>query len=185
MISAIVCIDSNYGIGSKGDLLAHIPEDLKMFKELTTNNIVIMGRKTYESLPKKPLPNRTNIIITSQKEYYPYFEDIKNSPIYEDMESVKLYLSCFEKLKAIYDVNVRNKDVYIIGGGMIYKELLPFCKRIYITKILHTYDDVDTYFPNIDNMPEWKMISASEVKEYNGLEYQFYIYDNVNDNVNK
>ena len=179
MIATIVAIDSNYGIGSKGKLLTHIPEDMKMFKELTTNNVVVMGRKTYESLPKKPLPNRTNIIITSQKETYPCFDNVNNNVVYEDMEGAKLFLSCFEKIKVIYDTDVRDRDVYVIGGGQIYKELLPFCERVYITKIFHAYDNVDTYFPNIDNMLEWEMTSASEVKEHNGIKYQFCVYNRV------
>jgi len=167
MIAAIVAVDSNYGIGSKNELLVRIPEDLKMFKEITMNHPVIMGRKTYESLPKKPLPNRINIVITHTKKH-PHFKESK--VIYSNMEDIKTWLSD-ERVIEI------NDGVYIIGGGMIYKELLPFCERIYITKILHSFDSVDTFFPNIDDMPEWKMTSASEIKEYNGIQYQFCIYD--------
>lgn len=167
MIAAIVAVDSNYGIGSKNELLIHIPEDLKMFKEITINHPVIMGKKTYESLPKKPLPNRTNIVITHTKNH-PHFKESK--VIYSNMEDIKTWLSD----ERVIDVN---DGIYVIGGGMIYKELLPFCERIYITKILHSFDNVDTFFPNIDNMSEWKMTSASEIKEYNGIQYQFCIYD--------
>ena len=171
MISAIVCVDSNFGIGIKNNLLTHIPEDMKNFKRQTENNIVIMGRKTYDSLPVKPLPNRTNIVITH----------MNNSPqlqrqglIHSNMEFIKSWLSQKETLNGD---NV--DDIYIIGGGTIYKELLPLCERVYITKVFHSYEDVDTYFPNIDNMLEWKMTTASEIKEYNGLQYQFCIYDIV------
>lgn len=171
MISAIVCVDSNFGIGIKNNLLAHIPEDMKNFKRQTENNIVIMGRKTYDSLPVKPLPNRTNIVITH----------MNNSPqlqrqglIHSNMEFIKSWLSQKEVLNGD---NV--DDIYIIGGGTIYRELLPLCERVYITKVFHSYEDVDTYFPNIDDMSEWKMTTASEIKEYNGLQYQFCIYDIV------
>lgn len=167
MIAAIVAVDSNYGIGSNNNLLVHIPEDLKMFKDLTMNNTVIMGRKTYEPLPIRPLPNRTNIVITHTKNCPRFKED---GSIYSNMEDIKNWLSN-ERV-----INI-NDGIYIIGGGMIYKELLPFCERVYITKILHSFDDVDTFFPNIDNMPEWAMTSTSEVKEYNGIQYQFCIYD--------
>lgn len=163
MISAIVAVDSNYGIGNKNNLLAHIPEDLKMFKEVTTGGTVIMGRKTYESLPVKPLPDRINIVVTS-KANNPYGE---NGVSYYNIEEVKIILKTFSF----------NNNFFVIGGGMIYKELLPCCERVYLTKILYDYDDVDTYFPNIDNMPEWNLTSESEVKEYNGVQYKFCIYD--------
>ena len=101
---------------------------------------------------------------------------LNNNIIYDNMENAKLYLSCFEDINTL-NVNIPNKNAYIIGGGQIYKELLPFCERVYLTKILHAYDDVDTYFPNIDNMLEWERTSASEVKEYNGIRYQFCVYD--------
>lgn len=175
MIATIVAIDKNYGIGSKGDLLAHIPEDMKNFKKITTNNIVIMGRKTWDSLPNKPLQNRINIVITSYANpQYSY----SNNTVFCNMDFVKSFLSS-NKFLRFYN------NVYIIGGGKIYKELLPFCEQVYITKILHEYEDVDTYFPNIDNMPEWEMTSESEIKEHNDLQYQFCIYDKVNDNVNE
>lgn len=167
MIAAIVAIDSNYGIGSKNELLVHIPEDLKMFKYLTLGSSVIMGRKTYDSLPKKPLPNRENIIITSKAKT---FEIQYDGTILSSMEHIKKWLS---DDKVIND----NNGIFVIGGGMIYKELLPLCERVYATKILHSYDNVDTFFPDIDNMPEWIMTSASEIKEYNGIQYQFCIYD--------
>ena len=170
MISAIVCVDQNYGIGNKNDLLVHIPEDMKMFKDITTNGTVIMGRKTYDSLPKKPLPNRNNIIITSKAKKQPKIQ--KDGAIHSNMDCIKSWLA---NPKVINE----NSGIYVIGGGMIYKELLQFCERVYITKIFHAYDNVDTYFPNIDEMSEWEMTSASEVKEYNGIKYQFCIYDRI------
>ena len=170
MIAAVVCVDNNYGIGSKNDLLAHIPEDMKMFKEITTGGAVIVGRKTYDSLTKKPLPNRKNIIVTSKVKRKPKIQ--KDDTIHSNMNYIKAWLVHPEVVN-------ENCGIYVIGGGMIYKELLPFCERVYITKVLHSYDDVDTYFPNIDNMPEWEMTSASEVKEYNGIKYQFCVYDRI------
>lgn len=168
MIAAIVAIDSNYGIGSNNELLAHIPEDLKMFKEITTGGAVIVGRKTYDSLPKKPLPNRTNIIVTSQAKDKPELKGANE--IIANMEYIKTWLSNDE---VIHD----NEGIYVIGGGMIYEELLPYCERMYITKIHHAYDNADTFFPNIDNLSEWGLTSASEIKEHNGVKYQFCVYD--------
>ena len=96
MIKAIVAVDENWGIGYNGDLLEHVPEDLKRFKELTTNNIVVMGRKTWDSLPKKPLPNRLNIVVTSKQ--------------IEDMENVK-FLSLEETIR--YIINYKPKRLWI------------------------------------------------------------------------
>jgi dihydrofolate reductase len=165
MISAIVAVDDNFGIGRKDNLLAHIPEDMKMFKKITTNNIVVMGRKTYDSLPNKPLPNRINFVITTNPNKFTNQYNL----LYSNMESIKDWLSKDEVRE--------NSNIYIIGGGQIYKELLPFCERVYITKIFHAYDNVDTYFPNIDNMLEWEITSVSEINEHNGIKYQFCIYN--------
>lgn len=170
MIAAIVCIDNNYGIGSNNDLLAHIPEDMKLFKEKTTGGTVVMGRKTYDSLPKKPLPNRTNIIITSKAKKRPKIQE--DGTIHSSMKYIKAWLSKKEVIE-------ENNGIYVIGGGQIYKELLPFCERVYVTKVFHSYENVDTYFPNIDKMLEWEMTSASEVKEYNDIKYQFCVYDRI------
>lgn len=172
MISAIVAIDSNYAIGNKNGLLAHIPADMKHFKDLTMGSTVVMGRKTYDSLPKKPLPHRLNLVITSKvKNQYEIQDD---GSIFISMEYVKNWLI---NRKAVGDY------VFIIGGGQIYKELLPYCDKIYLTKIFHAYEDADTYFPNIEEMDEWKLAKEGEFQEYNGLEYQFceYIRSNVED----
>lgn len=168
MIASVVAVDNNFGIGSNNELLAHIPEDLKMFKEITSGGAVIVGRKTYDSLPKKPLPNRTNIIITSQAKDKPELK--KANEIISNMEYIKAWLSNDE---VIHD----NEGIYVIGGGMIYEELLPYCERVYITKIHNAYDNADTFFPNIDDLPEWEMTSASEIKEHEGIQYQFCVYD--------
>lgn len=165
MISAIVAVDNNWGIGSNNKLLASIPEDMKFFKEKTMHEVVIMGRKTYESLPKKPLPNRTNIVITSKFDKS-YLE--KDGLFFVSMDFIKMYL---ETLSINVPINY-----YIIGGGTIYKELLPYCECAYVTKIFNSYDNVDTFFPNIDDMPEWDIEQTSEIKEHNDINYQFCTY---------
>ena len=170
MIAAVVAVDSNYGIGGNNELLAHIPEDMKMFKEITKGGSVIVGSRTYESLPKKPLPDRTNIIITRKCKKKPKAQ--KDGTVHSNLKNIKAWLS---NEQVISD----NNGIYVIGGGVIYKELLPFCERAYVTKILRAYDNADTYFPNIDDMPEWELTSASEIKEYEGIQYQFCVYDRV------
>ena len=161
MISAIVAVDNNWGIGYNGDLLEHIPEDLKYFKALTTGHTVVMGRKTWESLPKKPLPNRTNIVITSNPDAY-------NDAEFMDLFDAKLYL--------IYN---KNDNIFVIGGGQIYKELLPLCNRVYVTKIFKDHDQVDTYFPNLDESDDWAPALQSNLQNYKDLTYQFWQYDRI------
>lgn len=164
MISAIVAVDENFGIGFNGDLLEHIPEDLKHFKELTSGHTVVMGRKTWDSLPKKPLPNRHNLVIT------------KDPSIYELTNEVWFYT-----LRQIEVLMLKNKNVnyFILGGGQIYEKLLPICDKVYLTKIMVSHENVDTYFPNIELMDNWKCIEQSEIKQYNDISYQFKTYSRI------
>ena len=164
MISAIVAVDENFGIGFNGDLLEHIPEDLKHFKELTSGHNVVMGRKTWNSLPKKPLPNRHNLVIT------------KDPSIYELTNEVWFYT-----LRQIEVLMLKNKNVnyFVIGGGQIYEKLLPICDKVYLTKIMVSHENVDTYFPNIELMDNWKCVEQSEIKQYNDISYQFKTYSRI------
>lgn len=160
MIAAIVAVDSNFGIGFNGELLERIPDDLKRFKQLTDDSTVIMGRKTWDSLPKKPLPNRFNIIVTSQ-EHEDNDIDIKHST----MDEVKAFLEL--------DFGI---PVFVIGGGMIYRELLPYCQEVYLTRIFKEHENVDAYFPNLDEMEEWVCEDSSEIQSYDNIEYQYQLY---------
>ena len=154
MISAIVAVDNNWGIGFDGELLEAIPSDLKRFKELTTGHVVVMGSKTWNSLPKKPLPNRVNIVISRAK------------PLIMDKNTIRIGLEdTINYLKYIKD------DVFIIGGGTIYKELLPFCDRVYVTKIYKDHNIVDTYFPNLDESKEWIPTTDGWPLPHNDLTY--------------
>lgn len=166
MICAIVAVGKNWGIGNNNKLLTRIPDDMKFFKEITTNNIIIMGRKTFDSI-NKPLPNRINCVVTSKTDSMKHIVD--DNYYLMSMDYVK------ENLLSIFSMH-DYLDVFVIGGGQIYKELLPYCDKIYVTKINYAFENVDTYFPNIDNIPEWEMESASEIKEYNSIEYQFCEY---------
>lgn len=166
MISAIVCVDKNWGIGSNGDLLVHIPEDIRFFRDKTQNSIVIMGRKTYDSLPSKPLKNRTNIVITSKIDSD--FEIGDNGTFFMSMDFIKKILRLTPKDSSI--------DCYVIGGGKIYKELLPYCDKAYVTKVNYAYENADTYFPNVDKDEKWEVEESSESKVHNGIKYKFYTY---------
>ena len=155
MISAIVAVDNNWGIGFNGDLLEHIPEDLKYFKKLTENHVIIMGRKTWDSLPKKPLKDRLNIIITNGERHF---------------EESTAFISFDEAISRMTHIP-NDEEWFIIGGGSIYNQLLPFCQRVYVTKIYKNYGNVDTYFPNLDISKDWVSFESSEIKEYNTIKY--------------
>ena len=145
MISAIVAVDNNWGIGYNGDLLEHIPEDLKYFQALTTGHVVVMGRKTWDSLPKKPLKDRLNIVISSQP----------RGPLGDMAFSIPM-----DEAKVRVAMSENGEEWFIIGGGTIYKEFLSICDRVYVTKIYKDHDNVDTYFPNLDKSEEWAPASC-------------------------
>ena len=159
-MNLIVAVDKNWSIGNKGKLLISIPEDMQLFRKETTNKVVVMGRKTLESFSNGlPLKNRTNIVITSDKSYNVKDAIICHS-IEEALEEIKKYAS---------------EDVYVIGGGTIYRQLLPYCDMAHITKIDYEYD-ADTRFPNLDEMPEWSIVERSDERTYFDLEYEFLKY---------
>ena len=168
MISAIVAVDNNWGIGYNGELLEKIPEDMKYFKELTTNNVVVMGRKTWDSLPKKPLPNRLNMVITNQT---------KSSSGCDLVNGEYMKLSLKNLILQLEYIN--NVNYFIIGGGQIYKELLPYCEKIYLTKIHKSFDNVDTYFPNLDELDDWCFKCSHGIKTYKDFTYEFMEYDRI------
>lgn len=128
MISMIAAIGKNRELGKNNDLIWHFKEDMKFFRETTTGNTVIMGRKTFESLPHA-LPNRRNIVITTNKDY-----------VAEGAEAVT---SVEEALEA-----AKNDNIFVIGGGKIYAEFLKFADKLYLTEIDAECEDADTFFPN-------------------------------------
>lgn len=158
-IAIIVALDEDNGIGRKGGLLCHLSNDLKHFKKITTGHTVIMGRKTYESLPKGALPNRTNIVITSGK--------AENFPGCIVVHSLK---------EAVEHCN-KEGEAYIIGGGQLYRSAMPLVKKLYLTRIHHTFEDADTFFPEID-FNEWRLIKKEEHKadEKHSYDYSFLTY---------
>ena len=130
-IEAIVAVDNNYGIAKNGQIPWKNKTDMLFFKQKTINNIVIMGSKTLLSLPKSlPLKNRTNIVITNEKEKY--------SNLYKDYNNYLIFLSLEETIQYIQSNN--NNKIFIIGGNQIYNLLLPYCSKIWLTKMRETYD---------------------------------------------
>lgn len=181
MIAAIAAADENWGIGYDNGLLEHIPEDMKYFKEMTTGKVVVMGKKTQETLPNKKLADRTNVVLTSKDlpdEEGIYYMDYATLERFLMMHQV--YESGYERWQSFTDKEIpKPKDVFIIGGGSTYKQLLPYCDKLYITKIFNTHENVDTYFPELDNK-EWEIESLSDQKHYNEIDYAFFVYKRVN-----
>ena len=162
-MNIIVAADKNWGIGRNNELLVSIPADMKMFRQETTGKVVVMGIKTLESFPNGlPLKNRTNIVLTGNKNYKANGAIIVHT-IEELLEEIKKYPS---------------DEVYCIGGDSVYKQLLPYCDTAHVTKIDFAYE-ADSHFPNLDEMPEWKITAESEEQTYFDLEYTFVKYERV------
>ena len=160
-MNLIVNADKNWGIGKNNELLVHIPNDMKMFRQMTTGKVVVMGRKTLESFPNGlPLKNRTNIVLTKDKNYKVKDAIIVHS-IEEALEELKKYAS---------------EDVYVIGGDSIYAQMLPYCDTAHVTKIDFGYE-ADAWFPNLEEDPEWVLTGESEEKTYFDLEFRFCRYE--------
>jgi len=136
IISIIVAMDEHRAIGKDQHLLWHLPNDMKFFKETTTGHTVIMGRKTFESLPKGALPNRKNIVLTSN----PGAEYENCIVCHTLQEALKLTDS--------------EGEVFIIGGGTLYEQVLPIADKLYLTIVHHVFDEADTFFPEI-SFEEW------------------------------
>ncbi len=159
-MNLIVAADQNWAIGLKNELLVKIPEDHAFFREKTMGKVVVMGRKTLDSFSSgMPLKGRTNIVLTKSKSFR-----VKNATAVHSLKEL------MEKLQ-----KYNSKDVYVIGGGSIYRLLLPYCDTAYVTKIARSFD-ADTYFTNLDQLDEWKMVSRSGEKMHSGLNYTFLRY---------
>lgn len=155
-LSAIVVIAENGAIGKNGDLLCHLPADLKHFKNITMGHTIIMGRRTWESLPKGALPGRKNVVITRNTDF--------NAP------GAEVYHSLEEALQATDGDDKR----FIIGGGMLYKEAFHLTHTLHLTRMHASFPDADTYFPEF-NSEEWEEISREdhEADERNPHPYSF------------
>ena len=149
----IVAVDNNWGIGKDGDLLLSIPEDMKFFRETTRGKVLVMGYNTLLSFPGgKPLPGRLNLVLNNEPGCR-----VKGAVVCESIEQLFRLLGSFD-----------GGDVFVIGGGSIYRQLLPWCDTAYITKM--RFDgDADTFIPNLDEAEEWSVVSESEMMEHDGV----------------
>ncbi len=159
-MNLIVAVDNNWAIGNKNQLLVRIPNDHKHFREETTGKVVVLGRKTLETFPQGlPLKNRTNIILSKDRNY-----QVKDAIVVHSIEEL------LEELKKYAD-----EDIYIIGGDSVYKQMLPYCNVAHVTKIDHEYE-ADAYFPNLDKDEEWEIVADSDEQTYFDIAYQFLKY---------
>lgn len=158
-MNLIVAISENNAIGKSGDLLCHLPNDLKYFKQLTTDATVIMGKNTFLSLPRRPLPNRRNIVLTRDTAFA-----YENTEVAHSIEELRLMLH-------------EQENVFIIGGGKVYEQFLPIVDKLYITHIHHSWEDADTFFPAI-NPAVWQCISEEyhDIDERHAYAYTFAVY---------
>ena len=153
-ISIIVVIAQNFAIGKNNDLLFHLPNDLKRFKQITTGYPVIMGRNTLLSLPKGGLPNRRNIVISDDPQ--------------EKFQGCEMVFSIDEAVQAVKN----EEEAFVIGGGMIYRQFYPLAGKLYLT-LVHCDFDADVYFPEID-YSEWEeLYREDQFDEKNGFSYSY------------
>ncbi|MBQ4245156.1 MAG: dihydrofolate reductase [Clostridia bacterium] len=160
-MKTIVCVDSNWGIGSNNDLLYHIPADMKYFKEKTMGNVVVMGMATVLSLPgAKPLPGRTTVALSDDPDWAP--------------EGVIVCRSIDEMLEKLKEFDT--DSVYICGGASVYAQMIDYCDTAYITKVYACDKDAEKFFPDMDKKPGWHIAEESDYMEYNDLVFRFLTY---------
>ena len=152
MITLIAAAAENNALGKDNDLLWHLPNDFKRFKEITSGHHIIMGRKTFESFPK-PLPNRTHVIITRQKEYL-----VENCIVVHSLEDA-------------IAISPQNEEVFIIGGAQIYEQSIPLADKIDLTRV-HTSLDADAFFPEFDTS-EWNLVFSEKHFKDEKHQYDF------------
>lgn len=158
-MNAIVAVDENWAIGKDGDQLCYISADLKRFKELTTGHPVILGRRTLATFPGgRPLKGRRNLILSRDPAFLP-----EGAEVYHDVESLLAQAP---------------EDSFVIGGESVYKALLPHCNRVYVTKLSHSFP-ADTWFPNLEEDPSWRVGREEPPLEEEGLSFQYVTYERV------
>ena len=162
-MNLIVAVDENWAIGNKNELLIRIPADHKMFRQETTGKVVVLGRKTLETFPGGlPLKNRTNIILSTKKDY-----EVKDAIVVHSVEEL------MEELK-----NYEDNQIYIIGGESVYRQMLPYCDTAHVTKIDRSYE-ADAFFPDLDKDPDWQITAESDEQSYFDTTYAFLKYERI------
>lgn len=161
-MKAIVAVDKKWGIGKRNGLLFELPADMKFFRETTSGKVVVMGSNTLKSFPGgKPLKNRINVVL------YPEGEKRDDCIVVGSMDELKSEIKKYEK-----------EDVFVIGGAMFYKTMLPYCSEVLVTKV-DADGEAEVFYENLDKKPEWKCVYESEETETNGYKIKFTTYMNT------
>lgn len=161
-MNIIVAVDKKWGIGNKGKLLVSIPRDKKLFREETTGKVIIMGHNTLLSLPgAQPLAGRENIVLSRDKSL-----SIKGATVLNSVDA------CIDYLRKN---NIKDSDVFVIGGESVYNDFLPYCDVAHITYIDYEYE-ADRYFLNLDISNEWSLVLETEEETYFDIPYTFRLY---------
>ena len=162
-MKAIVCSDMNWGIGFEGNLLVKIPQDMKRFKKLTTGNIVVMGSETFMSLPgKKPLKDRTNIVLSRNKKFIG-----DGLIVYRSIDELLLNIKKYP-----------SDSIFVIGGESVYKQLLSYCTMAYVTRVDSIFE-ADRHFVNLDNHKSWNLTFEGKQQNHDNISYKYLIYENT------
>ncbi len=160
-MKSIVAVDEKWGIGKKNGLLFSLPEDMKYFREMTLNKVVVIGSNTLKSFPRgKPLKNRVNIVL------FPGGEKREDCTVVQDLKELSAVLK-----------NYDTDDVFVIGGAMFYKTMLPYCDTAYVTKV-KADGKAEVFYENLDALPEWKCEEEGEETVTNGYTVRFTVYKN-------
>lgn len=160
-MNMIAAVDSNWAIGYQGNLLVRIPLDQQFFREMTTGKVIVMGRKTLATFPNGlPLANRVNVILSKNKNF-----KVKGAICVYSMEEALEHLKQY-----------KSEDVFIVGGESIYRQFLPYCDTVHLTKIDYEYK-ADAYFPKLSEDAEWEMTAESDEQTYFDVEYYFQKYE--------
>ncbi len=161
MIIAIVHADKNWGIGKGNDMMFSLPKDMKFFRQTTLGHTVVMGGNTLRSFPNgNPLKNRVNIVLS-------------RGQVRDDC----IFVRSYDELKAEMKKRRDSEDIYVIGGGSVYRELLPYCDEALVTKV-DAVGDAEVFFPNLDDHPSFTCVDEGEAIEDNGYTIRFTRYQN-------
>ena len=161
MIRAIVCVSENWAIGKNNGLIFNLKQDMKFFTENTLNKVVVMGENTLLSLPGgKPLKNRVNIVLCPESHEY------EDCICFHELEPLLTYVSILAK----------EQDVFVIGGGMMYRSMLPYCDEVLVTKVKEYIPDAQVFFPNLDEDSNFEIVNTSDTLEEDGKLFNFVTY---------
>ena len=179
MLTAIAAVDQNWNIGRDGQLLISIPDDMRFFRQATKGRTVIMGRKTLESFPGgKPLKGRVNIVLSrSMACGETQIDETTKLIVLPGVDELQSYIEAHRSGRSAR--LCADDDIFVIGGGQIYRRLLPMCGRALITYVRHSFEGADTSFPDLDADPAWNCVQERGVQEYDGLRFSFRTYINA------